>query len=401
MSFKLIWLAEVLRSAGLKVVEQPGWKTRGLGDMGNVRGVMCHHTASSPKGGNTPALGAVQNGRGGPKPLRGPLSQLLLARDGTYYVVAAGLSNHAGPGNWKGITAGNRSFIGIEAENNGLGEKWPDVQMDAYVRGVGALLTRLGATEEMCVAHLEYALPVGRKSDPYFPGSGKDNRETRIKAFAAFRKRVGQAMTAAPAAALFSDEILDDGPGDIPTPDLETEGTAKVEATAAQDAAKDLSEAEINGVVGRLRAMKYHEVGLPDGKWGGRLAAGIAAFKNDRKLSGEPVIDEALMAELREAETEGWQRPISKERAEGVPEGSRVTDAATKQGWLGGGFSITAIGAYFSDYFEPVKPYLRPVANFAYDHWQLLLLGAGLLVIWQASRIWFARVQDHREGKTT
>jgi peptidoglycan hydrolase-like protein with peptidoglycan-binding domain len=165
MAFSLIWLPQVLRAAGLKVSEHGGWQDRGLGDMRNVRGVMCHHTAT-PGQANMPTLNVLVRGHGS---LRGPLAQLGLARDGTYFVIAAGRAQHAGPGRWRGVTAGNSSFIGIEAENSGLpGDRWPDVQMDAYARGVAALLNRMGAPVEMCCGHKEYRLPAGHKNDPTF-----------------------------------------------------------------------------------------------------------------------------------------------------------------------------------------------------------------------------------------
>lgn len=165
MAFSLSWLPEVLEDAGLKVAEQPGWLTRGRGDVGTIKGVVCHHTAG-PASGNMPSLGIVTNGRTG---LPGPLSQLCLGRDGTYFVVAAGRANHAGAGKWEGVTSGNSSFIGIEAENSGKsGDAWPDVQMDAYRRGVAAILAKIGADPKMCCGHKEYALPKGRKPDPTF-----------------------------------------------------------------------------------------------------------------------------------------------------------------------------------------------------------------------------------------
>ena len=169
MAFSLIWLAEVLEDAGLKVAEQPGWRTRGRGDVGPTKGVMCHHTAGPLKG-IMPSLGTVTNGRPG---LNGPLAQLCLGRDGTFFVVAAGRANHAGDGDWQGIKTGNTSFIGIEAENTGettglKADTWPAVQLDAYHRGVAAILKKIGAPVIMCCGHKEYALPKGRKIDPDF-----------------------------------------------------------------------------------------------------------------------------------------------------------------------------------------------------------------------------------------
>jgi peptidoglycan hydrolase-like protein with peptidoglycan-binding domain len=167
MAFSLTWLPTVLLDAGLKVAEQPGWQTRGRGDVGTIAGVICHHTGGR-RDGIMPSLSVVTNGR---PDLPGPLSQLCLGRDGTFFVVAAGRCNHAGAGNWQGISTGNGSFIGIEAENTGQttgpnADPWPEVQLDAYRRGVAAILTKIGANAIMCCGHREYALPMGRKSDP-------------------------------------------------------------------------------------------------------------------------------------------------------------------------------------------------------------------------------------------
>ena len=96
-TFSLTWLATVLDNAGLKVAETPGWRSRGRADMPRPLGVMCHHTAN-PHSGNMPTLNMLINGR---SDLPGPLCQLGLGRDGTFYVVAAGRANHAGLGRWQ------------------------------------------------------------------------------------------------------------------------------------------------------------------------------------------------------------------------------------------------------------------------------------------------------------
>lgn len=160
----LTWLADILRAAGLSVVEEPGWKTAGRGAMGTVKGVLLHHTAGA-RTGNAPSLRLVRDGR---PDLPGPLSQLFLARDGTFHIVGAGRCNHAGNGNWHNAT-GNSQLIGIEAENVGDGtDPWPDVQMDAYERGVAAILTHLKLDSLMAAGHKEYCTPRGRKIDPSF-----------------------------------------------------------------------------------------------------------------------------------------------------------------------------------------------------------------------------------------
>jgi peptidoglycan hydrolase-like protein with peptidoglycan-binding domain len=165
MPYSLTWLPEVLRNAGLRVATVDGWEIRGSGDMGEVRGIICHHTAGPRGGANMPSLKTIINGR---PDLPGPLAQLGLGRDGTFYVIAAGRCNHAGKGAWNGQTSGNTHFIGIEAENTGGHDDfpWPPVQLDAYQRGVAAIFKHLNLEAGCCVGHREYALPAGRKTDP-------------------------------------------------------------------------------------------------------------------------------------------------------------------------------------------------------------------------------------------
>jgi hypothetical protein len=174
----ITWLADTLRDAGCNVTELAGWETNGRpGNFGPVEGVLCHHTAG-PRTGNAPSLSTVVDGR---PDLPGPLSHLHLARDGTFTVIAAGRCSHAGMGQWQGITTGNSGFIGIEAENAGDGtDPWPDVQMEAYARGVAAILDYIGADVVMCAGHKEYALPPGRKIDPSFD---MDDFRTKVAAF--------------------------------------------------------------------------------------------------------------------------------------------------------------------------------------------------------------------------
>jgi len=167
MNFSLTWLKDVLLDAGLKVAPDTGWETCGNKghDLGPIKGVICHHTGTNA-GGNMPTHKTLINGR---SDLSGPLAQLGLGRDGTFYLIAAGRCNHAGTGEWQGIKTGNTNFIGIEAENRGTADDaWPEVQMEAYRHGVAAILTFLGLPAIMCCGHKEYAKPEGRKNDPLF-----------------------------------------------------------------------------------------------------------------------------------------------------------------------------------------------------------------------------------------
>ncbi|WP_165401355.1 peptidoglycan recognition protein family protein [Herbihabitans rhizosphaerae] len=143
--------------------EVPGWQSRGHGELGDLRAVLLHHTAG-PASGNYPSEGTVVNGRPG---LDGPLAQLGLARDGTWVIVAAGQAWHAGNGAHPGIptNAGNRHMLGVEAESTGRGD-WTPAQLDAYPRGVAAILRHLRLGADRAIAHKEWAAPRGRKIDP-------------------------------------------------------------------------------------------------------------------------------------------------------------------------------------------------------------------------------------------
>src|SRR5690606_1972392 len=155
-------LASVLRKAGLKVVEVSGWKTRGHGGMNKPKGIIWHHTATSAKAsGNYPSLDIVKSGR---SDLKGPLANLGLGRDGTWYVIAAGQAWHAGSGFYPGL-AGNINTIGIEAEHPGTsGHPWPLKQLALYRRRSAALAKHYGILVSKFICHKEWT---PRTIDPY------------------------------------------------------------------------------------------------------------------------------------------------------------------------------------------------------------------------------------------
>ena len=67
-------LAKACRKSGLEVIEVPGRKTRGHGEMAGVKSIVCHNTAG-PREGDIPSLKFVRDGHPG---LSGPLSRLML-----------------------------------------------------------------------------------------------------------------------------------------------------------------------------------------------------------------------------------------------------------------------------------------------------------------------------------
>lgn len=154
-----VWLPEVLRAEGLTCEIYPGAFNRGHGDFGEIWGVMCHHTGSNPPSNNP---GYIAN-----HPQLGLASQLHLSRSGVYTLCGVGIAWHAGNGSYPGIPTNqaNRYTIGIEAENNGT-EGWSHAQYSAYVKGVAAILRRLGHDSSRVIGHKEWAGASQGKWDP-------------------------------------------------------------------------------------------------------------------------------------------------------------------------------------------------------------------------------------------
>lgn len=157
-------MADAFRRNGLRVREVEGWKNRGRSERFAPRGVVFHHTASNRQGGNVPALGTCLRGR---PDVPGPLCQVLVGRDGTVHVIAAGRANHAGRGGpFRNIPrdSGNAFLVGVEVENDGVGEKWsPDLLQTCDVV-FATLLLGLRRRANWLIGHKEWA--PNRKIDP-------------------------------------------------------------------------------------------------------------------------------------------------------------------------------------------------------------------------------------------
>lgn len=154
-----LWLADVLRSAGLTVHEVPGWQTRGLTDF-RPQGLIVHETRGSLTSTDRGEINVMINGREG---LAGPIAHIYLSRTGDWHVVTAGKSNHVKTG-WAGPfdELGNTNLLGIEAQHS-TGEPWTEVQYRSYVRGVAAILRHTGW---QAGGHKEHQ--PGDKDDPAF-----------------------------------------------------------------------------------------------------------------------------------------------------------------------------------------------------------------------------------------
>lgn len=152
----LTTLPDVLRAAGLTVVELDGWRGRGRpASTGGFdpRGVLWHHTGGSSDG-TTYARWMAETGR---PDLPAPLCQLSVGRDGTWYVCASGRANHAGTARASGPIHGgdgNELYLGVEAMNTGS-EGWSAAQYDSMVTGGAALAAAYGWPATANRAHRE------------------------------------------------------------------------------------------------------------------------------------------------------------------------------------------------------------------------------------------------------
>lgn len=167
-------MLDLLRAAGVKVGENSitaGWQSRSRSSGGFPSPPLCvfwHHTASQTSVNNDLTY-MIQT-----CPDR-PVGNMLLDRTGTVWPIAAGASNCAGMGGpmtfSRGtipVDSGNTRGWQIEVANNGVGEAWPQAQIDAMFKASNALNARFGNKPTDITSH---ALGAGdgytsRKIDP-------------------------------------------------------------------------------------------------------------------------------------------------------------------------------------------------------------------------------------------
>jgi hypothetical protein len=163
-------LADVLRRAGLAVVEYPDWQSRanksgGYGE-GRPWGVMWHHDAASE--------GASDQARADYEAVNSPeapVANLHVMRSGEVWVLAAGRTNTNGKGagvTWsKGAVptdSMNSYAVGMELSNTGVGQTYPQAQIDAAIAASNAVNAAYGNLPIDVATHYQWA--PNRKIDP-------------------------------------------------------------------------------------------------------------------------------------------------------------------------------------------------------------------------------------------
>lgn len=175
------------------VITWQGWQTRSrsTGGYDSILAIGPHHDASSPNAdwrNSCRRMWETDADR--------PIGAVLVRRDGAWVIGAAGATNTQGKGRALRCSngtipqdKGNLHVISIEAENNGVGEPWPEAQRLSYTHGIAAIirglaeqgaydaiartyrLIRLDPHPEWFDVHGHYEYAPDRKIDPAGPPS--------------------------------------------------------------------------------------------------------------------------------------------------------------------------------------------------------------------------------------
>lgn len=96
----------------------------------------------------------------------GASSHYVIGRDGKIVQMLNDLfrGHHAGAGKWGNDTDLNSSSIGIELDNNGTTDPWPDVQIGALIELLKYLKTTYKIPQANFIGHMDFA--PSRKIDP-------------------------------------------------------------------------------------------------------------------------------------------------------------------------------------------------------------------------------------------
>jgi peptidoglycan hydrolase-like protein with peptidoglycan-binding domain len=179
----LDFLPDVLRGAGIAVVEHDGWRTRGHGAFSTTRlDVVWHHDGTAP--GPTPSGAAARIRR--EEHGDGLSGNVWVDTEGTWHLIVGEVAFHTGK-----VLAGmpdNHHAIGVETDHT-TGETWSPPQVDSMRRGTAAILTH---TQGALHFHKTICRPVGRKVDP-------DGLDLAIERAAVAALQGGQPAPPAPA----------------------------------------------------------------------------------------------------------------------------------------------------------------------------------------------------------
>lgn len=256
---------DTLRSFGLTIREVNGCWTRGT-DTLDPEGGVNHHTAGA-RFGFAPSLDYI---------VRNVLANAVQSREtdanglDVIYFTAAGKANHAGVGEWNGVS-GNSHFVGLEVEHIGTtAEPFPSLRRETSARFHAASARHFRYAPGMVCQHHEYAKPAGRKGD--FARVLLDPQN--------FRNRVATLL--APPAPTLEDDVHEYRVVAVPAPE-------KVEGGVRQLAALDVFGKPLGRYVHDVTAtIKANDNGIPVQAGVQVCAYGDALILSFVGLNGKP-----------------------------------------------------------------------------------------------------------------
>ena len=166
----------------------------------------------------------------------------------------------------------------------------------------------------------------------------------------------------------------------------------------------------VRAVQERLDALGYPEVGSFDGKWGSKTRAAVLAFRADVGLPLLAEIDEALLAALMTAEP----RQVSETRAaatvsdlrrEGAADVRAADVAQTAGGVAVAGGVVAEIGSAldqaesYGGIARRVVEVVEPIKGLVTENLPLILVGIGIVVLWQTGVLKRIRLFKHQTGQ--
>lgn len=203
------------RTAGITVIETPGWEERGNGLAGYVSGGpignVDHHLVAQLRTDEDYIQRCVQLCIDGHATLDGPLCSVMTDPLGRIWVIAGLPANHAGRGSSavrERVRAGqppgrpgpddytgNAWYTGNEAQHPGDSTPWPGAQVNAMAVWDAALAVEAGWTENSAIQHLEHSL---RKIDCSYATGPTPGATHRQRVAAWIKIMTGQAPASTP-----------------------------------------------------------------------------------------------------------------------------------------------------------------------------------------------------------
>lgn len=165
---------------------------------------------------------------------------------------------------------------------------------------------------------------------------------------------------------------------------------------------------EMEVIQKKLQTAGYHEVGIPNGDYGSRTVAALAAFQSDNGLPITGEVDEETLLTLQNPP----ERVISEDRAEGTPENDESVSSAKRTMQIGAGGAGLMGVPQILDLAKPVlekteetkslidraNSIYTPVKTLVANNPEIVIGVICLIVFYFGFRAYRGIVQDFRKG---